>query len=191
MTQLKEMHSFSEVPAVDPTALSNGGGLGGWLGGSNRRQLFKRTMGAAVGMSLLSLSYLPPGRRAFASHVGTNGYQIKDFCGNDYGWTNCSPGCGPSNVCGGVSGGPCCHTESNSHYRGWHRNGGKSWKLRPNQCVPGTGWDGWKWRYSSSCGCCKGGIKYRCHDGYNCDSNGNNCVPRVCRWTVECDPPYC
>lgn len=175
--------SISELPSVDGD--SRGGVFSSW----NRRQLLQRTFGGAVALSLTSLNLLPPAQRAYATHLGSEGYHIKDGCGGDFGSTDCTLGCGPSNVCGNMSGGPCCVTEAGAHQQGYHRANGREWQLRPNQCVPGTGWDGWKWNYPNQCGCCRGGITYRCHDGKNCDSSGNNCVPRVCRWVVDCFLP--
>lgn len=83
---------------------------------------------------------------------------------------NCSPGCGPSTVCGGRSGGPCCSG-------GWHRRDGSTYsgyQLRPNQCWAGY-YDGWLWRCSST-------VRYRCHDGWT--YSGGRKWKTICRANV-------
>lgn len=174
----------------------------------DRRQLFGRALGGAVALSLTSVNLLPPARRAYASHTnggGAYGYRIAAQSN----WPNhggcppasrpsasCSRGCAPSKICGtNVSDGPCC-VPPGFHKFGYHKHAsfssGNDWKLRPSQCTTSPSFtDGWLWKFNGSCGCCKGGIKYRCHDGWRLNSDGSNCCKRICRHTVSCDPPYC
>jgi hypothetical protein len=158
----------------------------------NRGQFVKASVGAAIGVGLASVGVLPPARRAFASHAGTAGYEIKPLpCPSYAADHNCSPGCGPSEVDSRA-----CVGSSSNHYYGWHRAGcasayGFDWKLRPNGCVSGTGWDGWRWEYNALCGCCTS-VTYRCHDGYRCNSSCANCSRTICRWITACTPrPSC
>jgi hypothetical protein len=181
-SDMQTYRSISELPTVTEGAL--GRAFTGW----NRRQLLRRTLAGAVGLSLASLGLLPPARRAYAHHAGTDGYQIKPLPCPPYASDhNCSPGCGPSKKCRNQH---CCNTNPSSHFFGWYRRQGRKWKLRKGQCW-GSDWDGWRWAVAGSCGCCGGGLTYRCHDGYKCDTDGNNCVPRICLWTVNCEPPFC
>jgi hypothetical protein len=107
-------------------------------------------VGAVIGLKTLGV--FPPARQALA-----DGYDIWTSlttgpCGPG-GYAqghNCSPGCGPSTVCGGGSYGPCCDGS-------WFSTN-YPYALRPNQCYTG-GYDGWKWRCSST-------LVYRCHDGW-------------------------
>lgn len=155
------------------------------------RPILRRAFVGAVGLSLLSLDLLSTKRRAYAGHVGSDGYQIKALPCPDYaGDHNCNPGCGPSHVCGGGGSGPCCHPPAD-HKVDWHKDGPScSYRLRKDACAPG-GWDGWRWAFSGSCGCCGGGLTYRCHDGKR--FNPDNCAfvqNTICRATVTCDPPF-
>jgi hypothetical protein len=149
---------------------------------------FLRTAAATgMGMGLASLGIFPPARSALASHVGSDGYEIKPLpCPSYASDHNCSPGCGPSPVVSGA-----CQTDSSNHHYGWHRNTGCVWKLRKNACVSGTGWDGWRWKYDGLCGCCTS-VTFRCHDGWHCNSSCGNCTKSICKWTTACTPrPSC
>lgn len=152
----------------------------------SRGEFLRRAFGGAVAMSLTSMGFLSV-KNANATHAGDDPYQIKQSC-----FTNipgsCSPGCGPSPVCS-----TCCITNTGEHKCGWHRRVGAMYGVRHNQCKPGGGvWDGWLWGVGSSCGCCSGGLTYRCHDGFKCNSSGNNCNPTICRWKKSCSgPPGC
>jgi hypothetical protein len=146
---------------------------------SNRRRFLERCAAAGVAFGLGTLAQLPPARRAFASHVGNNPYEIKSLpCPSYAADHNCSPGCGPSapstNYCA-----------PDGHWAGYHRNAGLEWKVRPNECYGGWA-DGWRWSYGS-CGQCSRNITRRCHDGWRCDSNGANCFRTICRYNVVCE----
>lgn len=177
--------SIAELPSVSSS------GLGRFSLNWNRRQLLQRAVGGAVALSLMSLDLLPPARRAYADHVNTEGYRIKELPCPDYAsGHNCNPGCGPSHVCGSGNNGPCC-VGAFQHQTGWHKDGPHcEWRLRKNECVSGTGWDGWKWAFGGSCGCCGGGIKYRCHDGKRVNENDCTMTSKtICRAVLECEPP--
>jgi hypothetical protein len=151
-----------------------GGGLR-----SDRRRFLARCAAAGIAFGLGTLAQLPPARRAFADHVGTNPYEIMSSCNGQFGSTNCNPGCGPStpsvNFCA-----------PDGHYIHYHRRAGLEWKVRPNQCFGGWA-DGWRWAYGP-CGSCPHNITRRCHDGWRCDPNtGGNCMPTICRWNLVCE----
>ncbi|HEX5597258.1 MAG TPA: peptidoglycan-binding protein [Micromonosporaceae bacterium] len=134
--------------------------------------LSRRTLlqaGTAVGMTALSI--FPAARRAYA-----DGYTIYGGCPTYAADHNCSPGCGPSAIFGDA-----CNTSGT--YKGYHKNNGTTWKLRPNQCYAGT-YDGWKWRYQGPCGACACYVERRCHDGYKKTSSG--WVKSICRWNTSC-----
>lgn len=162
--------SLADVPTVGECGL--GGGLAfQW----NRRQLLRRVAGAAMALSLTTLSQLPTARRAYATHVGSEGYEIGPVSAypNNGGCPpasrpsgSCHPACGPSPVCGGASYGPCC-VQPGNHRAGYHKHNSAypSYRLRPNNCTgEHPDWDGWRWR-TGSCGGCNP-TTFRCHDGY-------------------------
>ena len=133
-----------------------------------RRGFLGRTFAAATAFSLASLGVLPPARVAFA-----DGYDIYTFttqgpcAANGYASGHgCTPGCGPSAVCGGGLNGSCCSG-------GFHRSDGNAYNLRPNQCWSAS-WDGWLWRCNSS-------TRYRCHDGYTFVSVRQGYRKTVCK----------
>ncbi len=146
--------------------------------GWSRRSFMQLAAAAGAGVGLAVLGVFPVVRRARA-----DGYEIKDLpCPGYASGHNCSPGCGDSDVCGGGSDGPCC--ENGSGY--WHLSGAQSndqYRLRMNECVTGTGWDGWKWD-PGACGACSSVI-YRCHDGKKRQSDGSY-KPDICRHAVYC-----
>lgn len=168
----------SDLPVVSPR--STRGLSFRW----NRRQLLRRAFGGAVALGLVSLSYVPPARRAYASHSGNFGYRIKQNCPGANEDDQCNPGCSPSPVCGGMSDGPCC-VES-GHKEGWHKANGCEWKLRPGECTNDGTKDGWKWS-QGSCGVCDQGLTYRCHDGFACNANCGSCDNRICRHVTFCN----
>lgn len=176
-------------PACDPQPLdsleqipkSEGWDLR-WSSGWTRTQFLKRAVGGAMALSVASLGFLPT-RRSFATHAGQDPYQIYQSCPSYAASHDCVLGCGPSRVC--VSG-DCCITNPADHKVGWHKREGNVWKVRANACVSGTGYDGWLWRFDSTCGCCRSGLTYRCHDGFKCNSSGGSCEPTICRWVKEC-----
>ena len=187
--RLSDLPSFERpaptgAPRVERLAPDNGGG---W----DRTQFLRTAVVTAVGVGVASLGIFPPARRALASHAGTEGYQILQSCPSYASGDDCSPGCGPSPVDSRA-----CVGNSSSHWYGWHRAScndayGFQWKLRPNACVSGTSWDGWRWSYNNLCGCCTS-ISYRCHDGWRCSgaSGGcqgtSQCDRTICRWIVSC-----
>jgi len=143
----------------------------------SRTGLLKGAVAAAAASSLNLLQMFPLAPKAYAAE----GYEIWTStttgpCGpGNYADTqnhDCSPGCGPSQVCGGGSNGYCCTG-------GWHRNEGTTFSgyaLRPNACWSPAGWpDGWHWRCSLS-------VVYRCHDGWV--YSGGTQVKTICRANV-------
>jgi len=164
---------------------------------TTRRQFIRRVLIATMAFSVASIAKLPPARRAFAGHAGTNdeGYEILGSCPSYASGHNChyhtgARGCGPSAVrkaachytppdcCGGVH-----------PHEGWHRRDTAEWALRPNQCAGGE-WDGWNWRYAGKCGHCGDGITYRCHDGYRWPRDNTRRLKTICRGVVECRAQY-
>jgi hypothetical protein len=149
-----------------------------------RRAFLKATLATGMGLGVASLGFLPPARRADAETF----FNIKPLPCPGYAMGhNCSPGCGSSPLCF-----RCCRypNEGDGCTRpGWHKgpdwNGGNNeYRLRPDACVSGTDFDGWKWRFGDACGCCRSWVMYRCHDG-RLNVNGN-WVPRICRSTLIC-----
>lgn len=133
----------------------------GGQGGLSRRMFLARTGVVLAVIGTKALGILPPARQAFA-----DGYDIWTSlttgpCHPTEGYARnhqCSPGCGPSNVCGGVTNGSCC--SGGWHKVTWDHPSGIDYRLRPNKCRPeGGGWDGWHWRCNST-------TVYRCHDGW-------------------------
>jgi hypothetical protein len=157
----------------------------------NRGQFLRAAAGTAVGVGLASLGVFPPARRALASHIGTNGYEIKPLpCAALQGPDTCSVPCSPSTIYPNA-----CFTDSSNHYVGYHRHGcslayTRAWRLRQNQCVKDVPtWDGWNWS-EPSCGGC-GTAVFRCHDGYNCQTGHNCdlsfCDTSICKWRISCN----
>lgn len=146
------------------------------------RREFMRVVGAVgVGAGLAAVGWLPPARRALANHAGTDGYQIAGSC--HYGGypDSCSDPCDAGAICG-----HCCQTDSSNHKYGWHRNTGAKYRLRKDECPPGSTYDGWKWVYQ---GCCAGCTNptFRCHDGRYCsDGTLATCGPTICKWITQC-----
>lgn len=177
--------SIAELPSVDRS------GVGHLSMNWSRRQLFRRAFTGAMAVSLMSLDLLPPARRAYADHVGTDGYQIKDLPCPDYASGHNCKGCGDSHICGNSSSGPCC-VPGGEHRTDWHKAGPScTWRLRKNGCVDETGWDGWKWAFGGDCGCCGGGVKVRCHDGYQFNPDDCTMVRKtICKAVLACEPPY-
>ena len=179
--------TVSDLPSVD------GGGIGSLSFGSSRRQFMRRTFWGAVAFSLASLEWLPPARLAYAGHEGTGtyGYRIKGLpCPAASSGTavapSCGQGCGPSRICGEETSGFCCEPPS-AHKVDYHKDSG-NFRLRPEECTAND--DGWRWKVDNACGCCGGGLKYRCHDGW-WDNPDQGWVRRVCRAVTQCDPPFC
>ncbi|WP_283138964.1 hypothetical protein [Rhizohabitans arisaemae] len=136
----------------------------------SRRSIFRVALAGATSLGLVALTVFPAARTAFAA-----GYRILPYPCPSYATDhNCSPGCGPSRVCL-----DCCDID------GWHRRRG-DFRLRPNQCASGV-YDGWLWAYSGPCGRCRGGVTYRCHDGYR--RVGHWWSRTICRATVRCRRP--
>lgn len=138
----------------------------------SRRSLLARVAGIGTAAGLASLGIFPQARKALAE-----GYDIYASCPSYAADHNCSPGCGPSRV------------QSNACLNGYHRNDGVTFKLRPNQCVSGTGWDGWEWAYTGTCACCQRGVRWRCHDGYTLLSGV--WTNTICRYMMSCNTPAC
>jgi hypothetical protein len=177
---LNDLPRFSGPKPVGAARVRRG--TSPWRRGWNRRDFVRMASATGIGLGLASLGVFPPARRAYASHVGSDGYQIKPLpCPGYAANHNCRPGCGDSPVVLAA-----CQTDPSAHTYGWHRNTGCRWKLRKNQCVSGTGWDGWRWNFSGSCESCSNSITFRCHDGWQCDSNCGNCSKSICRWRVGC-----
>jgi hypothetical protein len=182
------IRSVADVPTVSECGLR-----GGFAFQWNRRQLIRRVIGGAMALSLTSLSVLPPSRRAYATHVGSEGYEIGPVRAypNNGGCPpasrpsgSCHPACGPSRVCGGASFGPCC-VQPGHHRAGYHKHNAAypNYRLRPNECDSAhPDWDGWLWRVGSCGGCRR--TTFRCHDGFARISGvWRN---RICRVVTRC-----
>lgn len=162
------------IPAWRETALNDP---------RTRRTFLKAAGAAGTAVGLAALGVFPPARKAFASHVGTDGYQIKDLpCPDDPFYDNNAPCdlCGPSDNCPS-----CCIDNSSYHKYGWHKAGNDdpTYDLRKGDCVPNNDYhDGWKWDRSGCCGC-NSYIKVRCHDGWKNTSSG--WTPTICKWTLD------
>ncbi|MCQ0014689.1 hypothetical protein [Actinomadura madurae] len=135
--------------------------------------------GATAGLKALGV--FPPAREALSSGFQLVGYyDIYPRCPSYAANHNCSPGCGPSYACSW-----CCRTSGK--YKGFHKSGVSHpgwYKLRPSQCYSG-GYDGWLWAYSKSCGKCKKGVTWRCHDGWKKSKKGN-WYKTICRKATAC-----
>ncbi|MFB4314821.1 hypothetical protein [Actinomadura sp. 21ATH] len=146
-----------------------------------RRSVLSGVAAAGAAAGLNALGVFPPARKAIAAGYSMRGYyDIYGRCPSYAANHNCSPGCGPSLVCS-----VCCRTSGK--YKGFHRSGVSDpgrYKLRPGQCY-GSGWDGWLWSYSKSCGSCKKGVTWRCHDGWKKSAKGN-WYKTICRKATSC-----
>ncbi|WP_051469012.1 hypothetical protein [Actinomadura oligospora] len=147
-----------------------------------RRGLLAGLAAAGATAGLNAIGVLPPARQALAEGFSlTSGYyDIYPHCPPGEPSVGCSPGCGPSLVCS-----VCCRTSGK--YKGYHRSGVSDphrYKLRPNQCYGGK-WDGWLWKVSKSCGNCRKGVTWRCHDGWKKSKRGN-WYKTICRKAVAC-----
>ncbi|MFG1855054.1 hypothetical protein ACGFJT_24690 [Actinomadura geliboluensis] len=146
-----------------------------------RRSLLTGLAAAGATAGLKALGVFPPAREALSSGFQLVGYyDIYPRCPSYAANHNCSPGCGPSYVCSW-----CCRTSGK--YKGFHKSGVSDpgrYKLRPNQCY-GGGYDGWLWAYSKSCGSCKKGVTWRCHDGWKKSKKGN-WYKTICRKATAC-----
>ncbi|RZE55952.1 peptidoglycan-binding protein [Streptomyces albidoflavus] len=126
----------------------------------------------ATAVGFASLGVFSAAREAYA-----DGYDIwTGECPSYASEHDCSPGCGPSIV-------HATSCETSGEHKGFHKNDGVTWTLRPNQCYSGT-YDGWLWRFTGACGACACGIERRCHDGYI--NSGSGWVRSICRWTTDC-----
>lgn len=126
----------------------------------------------ATAVGFASLGVFSAAREAYA-----DGYDIwTGECPSYASEHDCSPGCGPSIV-------HAASCETSGEHKGFHKNDGVTWTLRPNQCYSGT-YDGWLWRFTGACGACACGIERRCHDGYI--NSGSGWVRSICRWTTDC-----
>lgn len=143
----------------------------------DRRHILRTAFTAGTAMGLTVLGVFPTARTAHAA----DGYKIRSGCTRDSRNDNCEPGCGPSKLCF-----DCCRYTSvgSCTASGWFKNDRRRYRLRPNQCF-GGGHDGWVWKYDRTCGCCRGGVKYRCHDGSKKISG--RWRPRICRSTLACN----
>ncbi len=140
---------------------------------ASRRTFVKGLIGAGIATGLYSLQMFPLVRPAFADGYDIYPYTTSGPCTSYAASHDCSPGCGPSTICGTSPGSGCCNAN------GWHLccgalgpNGAIHY-LRPNECWSG-GYDGWNWR-------CDASTLYRCHDGTACYNGG--CGNTICRHT--------
>jgi len=151
--------------------------------GISRRSFIGGAVAVGIGVGMATLGVFPPAKRALAHHGAM--YQIKPLpCPGYYqpGWQDCVKDCGPSctypNAC-----------NTSGHYTGYHKNDGTNWTLRPNECLSGTGFDGWTWRVEQDCGIsgCNDWVKFRCHDGHkigaSCPGYADN---SVCKAMCDC-----
>lgn len=135
-----------------------------------RRTVLKGLTAGGMSLGLTMLGIFPMARKARAE-----GYWILDDCPSYSSDDNCSPGCGPSLV-------RTSSCEYSGSHTGYHKSSG-DYRLRINECYAGK-YDGWNWLYSSACGDCQSGIKYRCHDGRTL-INGS-WVKTICRYSIAC-----
>jgi hypothetical protein len=159
---------FDDLPSIDAPPAGRG------IKPLWRRRSFLRTVFlVATGASVQLVGLLPPARRALASHVGTNGYQIVTGCPQGYS-DSCADPCDVSPVCS-----DCC--ETSGHNVGYFKNSGV-YTLRTNDCYPVTIYDGWTWTHNSGTGCCSGckNPTFRCHDGRKSG------VAKTCKWIITC-----
>lgn len=182
--------SLSELPSIDEPPASGSRLTFAWplARRSSRRQFMRRAVALAISLSVTSIAQLPPARRAFAGHAGSNaedGWEIADYCPTYATSHNChytgGRGCGPSNVRKDA-----CIREIGHPHEDWHKRQLPEWGLRPNGC-DGPKWDGWRWRYSDPCGPCRGGITYRCHDGWRWPRDPSRMNETICRALTDCD----
>lgn len=151
-----------------------------------RRSFVQLGIAAATGVGLAVLGLLPTAKPAKGSHLGSDGYQIKELPCPSYATTQnhgCSSqapyyGCGPSTVYG-----ESCQADQANHHFGWHKQGQCGWALRKNECTS-SGHDGWKWDPGNCGGCCP--VVYRCHDGVKRNASCNFLDKSICRWVVTC-----
>jgi hypothetical protein len=176
--------SLADIPALDGPRPANAERARrhrfGIKVSMNRRGLLKTAVASGIGLGVAAVGLFPPARSARAE-----GRDIYDACPDYAAGHNCAPGCGPSLPCN-----DCCAWPSSCGCvcAAWFKNDGTTYKNRPNQCVSGTGWDGWNWYYGATCGCCRT-IKYRCHDGYKKISGSWS--NRICRSTIVCGGCAC
>jgi hypothetical protein len=139
-----------------------------------RRTVLKGAVVSGSALGMAALGVFPATRRAYA-----DGYSILGSCPGYAAGHNCSPGCGPSPVYN-----DCC--ASTGYFRNGQSNNAHTavCYLRPNQCVSGTGWDGWMWYYGGRCDRCSRYIEFRCHDGLRVW--GVYRVKAICRWITRC-----
>lgn len=154
-----------------------------------RRGFLKLVVATGTSAGMAALGIFPAVRQARAEHVIGHytqpAYDILRSCPSYASNHNCSPGCGPSAICGSQN---CCNPSTHPHYPKLHRNNvnfGGIYALRPGQCASGT-WDGWLWSFNStSCAGCRA-ITWRCHDGWKKISG--NWVKTICRHATSCVP---
>jgi hypothetical protein len=177
---LSEIVSFDESPRSrvgdGATRDSTGDSLSAKLPRIlTRRSLLQKGTAAGTILGLSFLGLLPPARKAWAACLyNVTEKTIYTSCPTSIAGT-CSPGCGPSDVDANA-----CNSN------GWHKSTG-IWRARPDDCVPGTEYDGWFW-LAGGCGCsgdCT--AKLRCHDG--CKSVSGSWVSTVCKHRVKCICP--
>jgi hypothetical protein len=137
---------------------------------SRRTFLSRAALTTCAAVSVQVLGIFPMSRKALADGYDTLTNSTAGPCGSG-GYAvnhNCSPGCGPSSVCGARTDGPCCSSG------GWHYGSG-SYRLRPNACWGGV-YDAWHWRCSTT------GAMYRCHDGWT--RSVHTQIKTICRHVV-------
>lgn len=156
---------YADLPSLERRPV-NAGEPAEW----RRRSFLRAALLVGTGVAVQMVGLLPPARRALASHVGTEGYQIVSGCPVGYSDT-CADPCDVSPPCA-----DCCVTSG--HEIGYFKNTGV-YQLRPNDCYPpGTG-DGWTWLFSGCCAGCKSPT-FRCHDGRKSG------VAKTCKWVINC-----
>lgn len=140
---------------------------------SRRTFLSRAAVATGAAVSVQVLGIFPMARKALADGYDTWTNSTTGPCApGKYAQNhNCSPGCGPSGVCGARTDGPCCSSG------GWHK-GGSGYRLRPNECwtAGSARYDAWHWRCSTT------GAMYRCHDGWTITAKGH--VRSICRHVV-------
>ncbi|HEX2314090.1 MAG TPA: hypothetical protein VHJ17_10165, partial [Thermomonospora sp.] len=150
-------------------------------GGPSRRSVLGGVMSAGFGLGMAALGVFPAARQARADEAYDEYYEIKRLpCPSYASWHDCSPGCGPSQVCAS-----CCRTSGPR--KGFHHSSVSkpNHKLRPNKCFGGWA-DGWLWRWNGRCGECANSRTFRCHDGWRRSSRTSPYYRTICKWTTAC-----
>lgn len=169
-------YALDDSRGIDQPRVDRLGEFGGSDKKLQRRTVLKGFVGVGTAVALYALGAIPLRRPAGASHaegwsIQPANLQCPGFNHTEY--PNCR-GCYPSPICGS-----CCFTHINGKI--YHKTSyWDGYDHRPDQCPPGTGYDGWYWTATGCEGCSgsKPTKKWRCHDGKKWTSSGWG--PTIC-----------